>query len=642
MALTSAPRAVGLALLSPWWQRGSLWLVGALLLAFALALPARAQQPADADPPGRVARLNLAEGALSFSPAGTDEWSAAPYNRPLTDGDRLWAPERARAELDTGNALIHMDGQTSLVLTQVDDQIVQLQLTQGSLRFRLKGLYSGDRFEVDTPNLAFVASTAGEYRIDVDPTGGSTRVRVISGGALLYGENGGSAEVDSGRQVAFSGRNLDPVSGQYASGSDSFDAWAVARNRAVDQSQAARYVAPGTVGYSQLDQFGNWQTDTSYGPVWYPSSVPAGWAPYRDGQWSYIEPWGWTWVDDAPWGFAPFHYGRWVQSGSRWGWVPGSTSQRAYYAPALVAFGGNGNVSWQIGAGESWFPLAPGEPWWPGYGASDRYIGRFNHGIDRDRDRWRDPDRFRYWRQPGAITSAGGDRWDRGRPVRGQWQGRGSEPPRAPFAQPPAEIRGPWPGGDHAPHDPRQAGDYGRRFGGVPVINPNHPIPIKPGLEAAPARPLPRPQVQPQLPIQREVVRDVERYRQQEAQQAQRQFGDAQRGNVPGPRLDELRQRQLEQRQQDAAQRAQFNQRQDHLRQQQDQFRQQQDYQRQQQQQQQQQIRQQQFQQQQQGQNQMHQQQLQQRVLREQQQYEQQEQRARQMQERQNRGVVPP
>jgi len=36
------------------------------------------------------------------------------------------------------------------------------------------------------------------------------------------------------------------------------------------------------------------------------------WAPYRYGRWEYIAPWGYTWVDEEPWGFAPFHYGRWV------------------------------------------------------------------------------------------------------------------------------------------------------------------------------------------------------------------------------------------------------------------------------------------------------------------------------------------
>jgi hypothetical protein len=29
-----------------------------------------------------------------------------------------------------------------------------------------------------------------------------------------------------------------------------------------------------------------------------------------------MSPWGWTWVDNAPWGFAPFHYGRWVGAGA--------------------------------------------------------------------------------------------------------------------------------------------------------------------------------------------------------------------------------------------------------------------------------------------------------------------------------------
>ncbi len=41
------------------------------------------------------------------------------------------------------------------------------------------------------------------------------------------------------------------------------------------------------------------------GTVWYPQSVPTNWAPYRDGHWAYVAPWGWTWIDDAPWGFNP-------------------------------------------------------------------------------------------------------------------------------------------------------------------------------------------------------------------------------------------------------------------------------------------------------------------------------------------------
>ncbi len=76
-----------------------------LAVAFVLALlqpVAWAQQPAPqgeaADPPSSVARLNLAEGAVSFAPGdAADAWTPAVLNRPLTAGDRLWTrPAGAR------------------------------------------------------------------------------------------------------------------------------------------------------------------------------------------------------------------------------------------------------------------------------------------------------------------------------------------------------------------------------------------------------------------------------------------------------------------------------------------------------------------------------------------------------------------
>ena len=69
-------------------------------------------------------------------------------------------------------------------------------------------------------------------------------------------------------------------------------------------------------------------------------SVAVGWAPYRYGRWTYAGSWGWTWVDDAPWGYAPSHYGRWAWIGSRWGWCPGTYVARPVWAPALVGWYG--------------------------------------------------------------------------------------------------------------------------------------------------------------------------------------------------------------------------------------------------------------------------------------------------------------
>ena len=114
-----------------------------------------------------------------------------------------------------------------------------------------------------------------------------------------------------------------------------------------------------------------------------PRGVSAEWAPYTTGHWAWVRPWGWTWVDDAPWGFAPFHYGRWVYHRNAWCWAPGTYVARPVYAPALVAWIGapGASVSLSIGAGAAavgWFPLAPREVYVPAYRASPRYVQQVN------------------------------------------------------------------------------------------------------------------------------------------------------------------------------------------------------------------------------------------------------------------------
>src|SRR5262249_30022042 len=95
----------------------------------------------------------------------------------------------------------------------------------------------------------------------------------------------------------------------------------------------------------------------------------------------------WTWVDDAPWGFAPFHYGRWVVVGGVWGWVPaprpvvGVAYVRPVYAPALVAWVGGPHFGVAVGVGAApvgWFPLGPREVTVPSYRASRTYVTNVN------------------------------------------------------------------------------------------------------------------------------------------------------------------------------------------------------------------------------------------------------------------------
>lgn len=336
---------------------------------------------ANADPPSRVARLGYVSGGVIFSPAGESDWMQATLNRPLTTGDRLWTETDARTEIQIGGAMVRMDAGTGMAILNLDDRITQLQLTQGTLHVRVHRLAPGQVVEVDTPHLALTLQQPGTFRMEVDPYGDSTAVSVSQGQVAVYGD-GASYLIDARQAYRFRGTGLRDVQAVSMTGVDDFDRWVADRDRAFDLSVSARYVSTDLIGYQDLDAYGTWGMDASYGNVWFPTQVVLGWVPYRDGHWVWIAPWGWTWVDDAPWGFAVTHYGRWAHLRGRWGWVPGPVRSRAHYAPALVVFVGGANfqitVSSGLVGGVAWFPLAPREVYLPPYPVSRDYFSSIN------------------------------------------------------------------------------------------------------------------------------------------------------------------------------------------------------------------------------------------------------------------------
>ena len=330
------------------------------------------------DPPGRVGRLSYVSGQVSYRPGDVDDWVAADFNRPLTTGDHLWTDDGARAELYIGGAALRLNSRTAFEFLNLDDNNVQIRLAEGSLSFRVRELDDQETFEVDTPNLAFSVLRPGEYRIDVDPDNQITNITVRSGEG--EGTGGGQAfTVHPREQAQVSGSDSISYNVSEAPGLDDWDQWCMARNRREDDSPSARYVSRDMVGYQDLDDNGTWRNVPEYGAVWVPNGVAAGWAPYHNGHWAWVEPWGWTWVDDAPWGFAPFHYGRWAYVGY-WAWVPGPVAVRPVYAPALVAWVGGSSFAISVGGGPgiAWFPLGPREVFVPGYHVSPAYINRVN------------------------------------------------------------------------------------------------------------------------------------------------------------------------------------------------------------------------------------------------------------------------
>ncbi|ABF43013.1 hypothetical protein Acid345_4013 [Candidatus Koribacter versatilis Ellin345] len=330
------------------------------------------------DPSRRVARMQFMDGQVSIQPGGVNDWVAGTLNRPMTTGDNVWTDQNSKAELNVGTGTFRMGAETSVTLANVADKTTQLQVHQGTLNLRVRHLYDGETYEIDTPNMAFTVQKPGDYRFDVDPNGDTSFVTVWKGEGNATGD-GPSVAVRQGEKAKFSNGTSMAYTVDRAPGQDEFDEWAVARDRHDENSTSAKYVSPDVIGSSDLDDYGTWKKDDQYGNVWIPNDQNDNWQPYSDGNWAYQQPYGWTWIGAEPWGFAPYHYGRWVQGGWGWGWTPGPYAYwgAPYYAPALVGwYGGGFGIGIGFGGGWGWCPLGWGEAYHPWYHHGHSY---FNH-----------------------------------------------------------------------------------------------------------------------------------------------------------------------------------------------------------------------------------------------------------------------
>ncbi len=363
------------------------------LLLLSAAPFLQAQNDNGYDPPNRVARISVIQGNVSLEPNGVDTFSQAEINYPLTSGDRVFADNNSFGELQTAGLAVRLGNGADVTLSSLTDNIAQFGLAQGSIRVRTRSLsaFNGQpaTVEIDTPNGAILVDQPGDIRVDSYPQDDTTVVTVSSGAVEVTGQNLDQS-LGPNQSMRLTGSN--PVYAEQVEllPADALDAFDQQREQRRQRSYAYQYVSPDMIGAADLDDYGDWQPanqdNQGYGAVWYPRSVPAGWTPYSNGHWAWVAPWGWTWVEAEPWGFAPFHYGRWANFGGRWGWVPGPPPSafggevRPIYSPALVAFvgDGGGGISGIIGAIAAWFPLGPREAYQPWYHASPAYCNRVN------------------------------------------------------------------------------------------------------------------------------------------------------------------------------------------------------------------------------------------------------------------------
>jgi hypothetical protein len=402
-----------------WRANAHGWLGVALILAWGCgAMPARA----DDELPTRVGRVSDVGGELYLAPQDrATDWAAIGVNYPVTSGDNLWVAPGGRAEIDFGSGQLRVAGDTNLQVSILDERRLALFVASGRVILRLRTLERGDSALVDTSDIQIQINRPGLYRIDVAPERQQTVLMVREGEAdVRFG--GGMQQVLPGHLAAISSAGPANIALQSGFDIDGFDAWSAVRDRRYDTSTSARYVSSEMVGASDLEAHGAWESHATYGNVWFPTSVAVDWAPYRFGQWAWVGPWGWTWVDDAPWGYAPFHYGRWIWLSGRWGWCPGARVRRPVWSPALVGWLGGPGWAFSSSFGApvyGWVPLSWGDPFQPHWRCSARCWRALNRpfAVDVAERPGRAPGRFANGEVPGAVTWVPGHVLTGGKPV---------------------------------------------------------------------------------------------------------------------------------------------------------------------------------------------------------------------------------
>ena len=270
------------------------------------------------------------DAIAQLSGAGVDQCARRFRRRHLVAGAEHeqageGAGERgARAEVQIGAGTLRIDGGSDVEFTQLDDARVHVRVHGGSVALRVRSSSSAREFAIVTAEGRFMPRQRGHYRVD---RRAGTSMATVWDGSLRFESEDSELDVREGQRVDFWSERGRTHYATATMDRDDFTDWVVASERKYGQL-ARRYVSPEMTGAYDLDHHGSWDTHPQYGAVWYPRSVAADWAPYRYGRWTYVSPWGWTWVDDAPWGFAPFHYGRWVNWRGRWCWTSPATCPR--------------------------------------------------------------------------------------------------------------------------------------------------------------------------------------------------------------------------------------------------------------------------------------------------------------------------
>lgn len=357
-----------------------------MLLLLAGSLIAQDYNEPEEEPPGRVARVSFAEGDVQILRDGEEEWELVVRDLPVVEGDEIVTGTDGRFEIQFDNDThVRVANDSVLKIASLSEEGIAVSLEAGRMNLTTRKFDPDKKFlEIDAPSTTVAILRAGRYRVDAPAKGAEVRIGVSSDGeARVYSSNAGFT-LKSGRSasVFINGENAGEWEMRdYAGIDDDFDKWTFDRDdefaKRLATANYGEYYDDGLYGAEDLNAYGSWVHNASYGYVWQPSVFSlrnySDWSPYRYGHWRWIPAFGWTWVNDEPWGWTTYHHGRWFWSGNNWYWSPFGTN-RSYgnrWRPALV-------YVTVVSNNVCWYPLPYNSPY---YNYNSRYL------FDRRRDR---------------------------------------------------------------------------------------------------------------------------------------------------------------------------------------------------------------------------------------------------------------
>lgn len=309
--------------------------------------PGMAETPPSDVPGARIGRVAELVGAAQAWDAEQRAWVPLFLNRAVTAGDRVRTEAGSRVEVQIGSLRVFVGPSSDMELPALEESRTMIRLVSGSLAVQLRQAAWARSLELLTDELRLQPLGVGLFRLDRDlpqaagPVGAAPGTPAAVSGVPVLRSSAvalqGLLRVNhpAPRFELRPGQRVDAVAGQPSIASDavagvapdSFALWLAALDEGAAAPTAlapplAAEVPVEWTGMDGLERHGRWDRHPEYGIVWWPTTVRAGWEPYRHGRWVWVRPGGWVWWEDAPWGFAPYHYGRWVYWSNRWVWAP--------------------------------------------------------------------------------------------------------------------------------------------------------------------------------------------------------------------------------------------------------------------------------------------------------------------------------